>query len=143
MEQETPTTKHFAGLVLENELADSSDPNDLQSAVERIFDKLNAHLSIRFGSGGYHALLRRALTLAADDVSVLASVHISEDGSVEGFQGMTDSQSISDGSVAMLARLIELLDTFIGRNLTVRVLQNVWPNVEQVNAAGRPGESIG
>ena len=143
MEQETPTTKDLAGLVFSSELTDSSDLNDLRSAAERIFDKLNIHLSVRFGSGGYHALLRRALTLAAADVPMLASVHISEDGRVEGFQDMPEPQSICDGSVAMLARLIELLDTFIGRNLTVRVLQNVWPNVERVDAAVRPGESIG
>ena len=144
MEQKTPTTKDLAALVLSTERADASDPDDLQSATQRIFETLSAHLSIRLGSRGYRALLKRAVTLAAADSPVaLASIHVSEPGTMEGFGSLIEASMVTDACVAILARLIELLDTFIGRNLTVRVLNNMWPNILHVDAADRPGESIG
>lgn len=56
---------------------------------------------------------------------------------------MTHSQTASEGCVAILARLIELLDTLIGRNLTVRILHNAWPDAVQTGVPGRMGDSNG
>lgn len=56
---------------------------------------------------------------------------------------MTEAQSASDGCLAILARFLELLDTFIGRNLTLRVLYSAWPDAIQIDRAGRLGESNG
>src|SRR6187402_299774 len=129
MEQETPTTRDLAILVLSYEKTRNPEINGLNDAIQLTFDKLNGHLSIRLGSGGYYTLLQRAVKLATLDLPSLASIHVSHDGVLEGFQDMADSLDASDGCLAILSRLIELLDTFIGRNLTLRILHNAWPDV--------------
>lgn len=143
MDKEPPLAKDLAILVLSHERTDISDIKEFQSVVQRIFERLNSHLSIRLGTGGYHALLYRAVTLAASGSPWLASVHVSQDGLVEGFQDMSQYDAIYNGSVAILAHLIELLDTFIGRILTIRILHNIWPDVIQIDTVGSLGESNG
>jgi hypothetical protein len=128
-----PTTKDLAILVLSNECGDDADLNTLQDAAARTFDRLRVHLSERLGARGYYALIKRAVTLASTDFPWLLSVRISEDGHPDGFQSMALSESTFDACVSVLARLIELLDTFIGRSLTARILNNAWPNAIQVD----------
>ena len=88
MEQETPTPKDLAVLVLYYEKTKNCESDGLMDAIQRRFEKLNEHLSIRLGSGGYHALLRRAAALAIGDLPWLAPINVSNDGTLEGFQSI-------------------------------------------------------
>jgi hypothetical protein len=138
MDQDTPSTRDLARLVLSDE-----PPSDSAQAVHAEFEKLRSHLSTRLGSGGYRALLGRARALAVSDLPWLAPVRIADDGALDGFQDITGSQDLMDGSVTLLSRLIELLDTFIGRRLTLRVLRSAWPHALPGDDAARPGEVNG
>jgi len=138
MAQETLSTRELALCILSFELEDGKDLQTLQGAVERTFAKLGAHLTVRLGSAGCRTLVKRAVALAANDLPWLASIEVSESGTLEGFQGMTEAGEVSDGVVAILARLVELLETFIGRTLTERMLHSTWPNAV---LAGRPGDT--
>jgi hypothetical protein len=131
MEQETPSHKDLAFRLFQSETAGASSPSEVQEAARRTFGKLNKHLSSRLGSGGYQALLRRALMLSVADCAWLTSVRVGEDGGLEGTDQAFVDRSISeltDGYVAIMANLIGLLDTFIGRKLCLRVLHSVWPD---------------
>lgn len=135
MGQETLSATTLAELVLAAEQGIDPKTGQLQDAVSRTFEKLNVSLSVRLGSAGYRTLQERAVLTAAFDHPMLISARVREDGSIEGIASAT-----FDESVAILARLIELLDTFIGRSLTARILHRVWPDVVP---ASWQGESNG
>ena len=103
----------------------------LGNAAQRIFEKLNTHLSRRLGSGGYQALLKRALALAAADFPWLAAVHVTETGDLAGLgtalAGRTALEA-TQSSRAILASLIGLLETFIGEDLCRGILRAIWPD---------------
>lgn len=108
-----------------------------------MFEKLDRHLSVRFGSGGYHTLLKRAISLAVTDDPALAAFQVSQSGAIVGYQDILAPQAACDGCIAILAHLIELLDTFIGRSLTARILRNSWPNAVPIEEVSQSGESNG
>lgn len=146
MEQDTQTQNDLAHLLFSGEWAGGSRVDELQNAIQGTFEKLNAHLARRLGAGGYHALLKRAVTLAAADFSWLSSVHVTANGTLEGFGPLSEVQTVSEmaeGCAAILARLIGLLETFIGRALCLRVLHAVWPDAVLRDADGSQGESNG
>lgn len=132
---ETPTTD-LAGRILVTELGVDSELPEVKSAVEKTFKKLSVLLSARLGTAGYSALLKRALSLAARDFPWLTSIRVSENGDVDGLDGVGEPKSMLAGSVAVFARLIELLDTFIGRMLTIRVLHGAWPDAVPIDTPG-------
>jgi hypothetical protein len=79
---------------------------------------------------GFRALFSRALALANEEVPWLRALHIKADGSLEGLDELEanlDENEIVEGEVVLVARLLELLITFIGPALTVRIIQDAWP----------------
>jgi hypothetical protein len=119
---------------------------ELPSAVRGTFEKLNTHLSNRLGSAGYQALLSRALALAKADFPWLDLVRVGKDGTLEGLFEAAASQNTSivvDGSVAIVSNFIRLLETFVGRDLSMRLLNGVWPNAIQIDDTGLKENSNG
>ncbi len=103
----------------------------------RICEKLRRSLIGLTGTAGYSSLLSRALTLAKRESPALAEVQTRPDGSLEGLKG----EAAKAGPV-LIAHLINLLITFIGEALTMRILQNVWPDFARSEALnGRVGDA--
>lgn len=78
-------------------------------------------------------LASRALTLARSEAPGLRAVQITADGHLHGMAESgpeTGKDQVEEGGVIFTARLMELLFTFIGKSLTVRLLQDVWPDVD-------------
>jgi hypothetical protein len=132
MSQATLQMRNFAERVLAceppgREASEAKTPEAFQ-----VFDKLRPHLAILMGNGGFRALLSRALALANAEVSWLSAVHVKADGSLEGLEELhaqLDPAVFFEGSVVLLARLLGLLMAFIGENLTVSLVREVWPKV--------------
>ncbi|BDI32123.1 hypothetical protein CCAX7_41740 [Capsulimonas corticalis] len=146
MEQETPSPKDLALLFVLNEQAAGSLSAGLHDAIQRTFEKLNAHLSKRLGSGGYHALLKRAFVLAAAEHPKLSMAQVGDHGKLEGLDAAFsdhESAELTEACVAILACLIDLLDMFIGRKLRMRMLNDVWPSAALTGKDGPEGESHG
>ncbi|WP_460452528.1 hypothetical protein [Alsobacter sp. SYSU BS001988] len=97
----------------------------------RALEKLGPHFSMMMGRGGFHALLMRALVLAAAEVPWLTTVQV-VDGELEGL-GVAHSKSegadFCNGEVVLLAQLLGLLAAFIGPALTLRLLSQIWPQL--------------
>ena len=94
--------------------------------------KLRPHLVTLVGNSGYRALLSRALALAKADIAWLRTIHVKADGSMEvpaDLGAKVDSAEILEGRVVLLAQLLGLLVAFIGENLTVRLVSEIWPKV--------------
>jgi hypothetical protein len=98
--------------------------------------KLRGPLGKLIGIGGFHALLSRACALAGTEVPALRALPTRADDSLEGLKELEaklDSLAIDEGQVVLVAQLLGLLITFIGRALTLRLLRNIWPKSDEMN----------
>jgi len=98
----------------------------------QVSDKLRPHLATLMGTGGFRALLSRALALATVEVPWLRSVHVKADGSLEGaaeLHSRLGPDKFLEGRVILLAQLLGLLAAFIGETLTLRLVRDAWPKV--------------
>jgi len=132
MSQATQQMHSFARRVLACEPPGREPSEAKPPEAFQVFDKLRPHLATLMGNGGFRALLSRALALAKAEVSWLSAVHVKADGSLEGLKelrGQLDSAEFFEGSVVLLAQLLGLLVAFIGENLTVLLVREVWPEV--------------
>jgi hypothetical protein len=132
MSQATLQMQSFARRVLACEPPGRKPSEAKSPEAFQVFDKLRPHLATLMGNGGFRALLSRALALANTEVSWLSAVHVKADGSLEGLEelhGQIDPAEFFEGIVVLLAQLLGLLVAFIGENLTVRLVREVWPKV--------------
>jgi len=132
MSQAVLQMRNFAQRVLACEPPGRKPSEAKTSEAFQVFDKLRPHLATLMGNGGFRALLSRALALANAEVSWLSAVHVKADGSLEGLEELhaqLDPAEFSEGSVVLLAQVLGLLVAFIGENLTVSLVREVWPKV--------------
>lgn len=110
-----------------NKLPEATPP--LVSLVDK---RLRPHLAALMGSVGFRALLSRALALANEEIPWLRAVHVKADGSLEGLDELkahVGSDEILKGCVVLLAQFLGLLVTFIGEDLTLRLVRESWPKL--------------
>jgi len=131
MNRASKEMRMFARRLIDNEALESMSSKTNMSAF-RVTDQLRPYLSTLMGTGGFRALLSRALALAATEVSWLRTVQVHADGSLEGVEqahAKLGSDEFSEGRVVLLAHLLELMAAFIGEILTLRLVREVWPKV--------------
>ena len=113
--------------------APSDDTRDMFRAAELALVELGARLSGLVGADGYRALVARAVQRAASEFPVLQSVKpgTAPPGRLVGLPAPDSRHATAtearNAAVALLAELLWLLDEFIGRDLTQRVVVLVWP----------------
>jgi hypothetical protein len=93
------------------------------------------------GVAGFRSLLSRALTLAKAEAPSLSAVQVAADGSLKGLDELasqTGKEQAKDGGAILIAQLIGLLLTFIGEGLTLRLVQDVWPEAAFDATVARP-----
>lgn len=99
-------------------------------AAIRVCDKLGRALALVAGNRGYRSLLARALALASAEVSWLTQAEVGPGGSLElsaEAEAKLGRKEAERGGLALVGHLLELLATFIGEALTLRLVQQVWP----------------
>jgi hypothetical protein len=132
MSRATPRTRAFAnGLIAYEAGGKKSSATKVRAAFD-VCEKLRPHLATLMGSVGFHALLSRALAVANTEVACLRAVHVKADGSLEEIddvEGQVASEEMAEGSLVLVAQLLGLLVAFIGENLTLRMLREVWPKL--------------
>lgn len=96
------------------------------TAALLVCDRLRPHLATLMGNIGFKALLSRALALAAAENPSLLSLHIKADGSFERAEAAV-AVTAPEGGAALVVQLLGLLATFIGEDLTLRLVRDVWP----------------
>jgi hypothetical protein len=104
--------------------------NTKNSVTFSVPEKMRPHLVALMGNGGFQVLYSRALALASVEIPWLRATHVKTDGSLEGFEGILPQlapDEIFEGRVVLLAQLLGLLVAFIGEDLTVRLVCEVWP----------------
>jgi len=127
----------LAGRLIALEATGSKSPSMTFPAAFAACEKLRRPLATLLGDVGFGALLSRALALAASEVKWLGVVHVDPGGALEGLAGPQATISPAEsarGGVVLLAQLLGLLSTFIGSDLTLRLVREVWPKLD-VDAA--------
>jgi hypothetical protein len=122
-------------LIKEETLEDGGEDSAARAAF-RICEKLRAPLSTFTGVAGFGSLLSRALALAKPKAPWLEGLQLKPDGSfnftAEREARLHTAEAVSGGA-ELVTQLLELLATFIGEALTLRLVQNVWPNAADQN----------
>jgi hypothetical protein len=102
-------------------------------AAFRVCQKFREPLYVLAGAAGYRSLLSRALALARPREPWLAGVKCGPDGTLEfpgGDEAWGDVESAARGGALLVTELLDLLSTLIGDTLTLRLVRNVWPDVD-------------
>ena len=123
-------SRHLAQRLLTYEAVAGENSEPAESGAFRVCAKLRRPLITLAGIAGFRSLLSRALTLARAEAPSLSAVQVAADGSLKGpdaLASQTDMEQASDGGAVLIAQLIGLLLTFIGEGLTLRLVQDVWP----------------
>jgi hypothetical protein len=125
-----PESRYLAQRLLTYEAVASKNSEPAESAAFRVCAKLRRPLITLAGVAGFRSLLSRALMLARAEAPTLSAVQVAADGSLNGLDELepqTDKAQARDGGAILIAQLIGLLLTFIGEGLTLRLVQDVWP----------------
>ena len=102
--------------------------------MERVCQALHTRLAPLVSAAGFNALLARAAKLAVREFPFLAAIdaittpNCSFDGLRQAAEGR-DPAEVADALVAILANFLWLLVIFIGENLGLRKVHEVWPDV--------------
>jgi hypothetical protein len=132
MNRDTPQMRNFAKRLMATETGGSKSYETKILLAFHVCEKLRLHLATFMGSTGFQTLLARALVLAAAEVSWLRGVRVKADGALEGVEELQTKRApdeLFEGGVVLLAHLLGLLVAFIGENLTLRLVREVWPKI--------------
>ncbi len=125
-----PESQHLAQRLLTYEAVAGENSEPAESAAFRVCAKLRRPLITLAGVAGFRSLLSRALTLARAEAPSLSAVQVAADGSLRGLDELEpqiDKEKARDDGAILIAQLLGLLLTFIGEGLTLRLVQDVWP----------------
>jgi len=132
MNRATSQLRNFARRLIAAEANGRNSSGAKGSAAFPVPEKLRPMLSMLVGNAGFQTLLARALTMATEEVPWLRAVTVTADGSLEGWEPLhaqLTPDKFLEGRVVLAAQLLGLLVAFIGENLTVRLVREVWPKL--------------
>lgn len=132
MSRATPLMRNFAERLVACESQPTKSSGSPAPVVFHVCEKLRPHLTTLIGKGGFGALVSRALALSSAEAPGLRAVQVQADGTLAlggevGEPG--NGEKLAEGGVVLLAQMLGLLEAFIGQNLTVRMLCEVWPTL--------------
>jgi hypothetical protein len=143
MSRATPRTRDFAKGLIAYEVRGNKSSKTKAPAAFHVCEKLRPRLATLMGTAGFRALLSRALVVAHAEVAWLRAVQVKADGSLErldGLEAQADPEEMAEGSVVLVAQLLGLLVAFIGENLTLRMVRDVWPKLSLKDLHFGPGD---
>ena len=133
-------TRDLARRLLSNEARSGKTSDSKEAATLHVYEKLRESICGVAGTAGFQPLAQRALALARAEAPGLGGLRVSRDGSLEVLEGLEAPIGIDkidkegaanhgavEGGVTLIARMLGLLQTFLGEALTLSLLRNVWP----------------
>jgi len=132
MSRATPKMRAFAERLIADEERGNKSPGIKAPGALQIFEKLRPHLATLMGTTGFRGLISRALMLAAGEAPWLCRLQVRGDGMVVGFDGTdwwADAEKMTEGNVVLVAQLLGLLVAFIGEQLALQMVREVWPKL--------------
>jgi hypothetical protein len=129
----SPNARETATQLLAYETGAGEPPDASFLPAIRVCEKLRRPICTLAGSTGFNALLGRALNLAKAQDPQLAGTRVQLDGSLEGFN---EPRIHEDGpaGLVLIEQLLSLIHAFIGQDLTLRLMAEVWPDLPALGA---------
>jgi hypothetical protein len=127
----SPETRDWAQRLLAYEAVAGETSAPADSAAVRVYEKLRRPLCALAGVAGFRSLASRALALARAEAPTLSAVQITADGLLRGLgelESQSDKGHAEQEGAILIAQLFGLLRTFIGEALTLRLVQDAWPD---------------
>jgi hypothetical protein len=140
-----PTTRDLARRLLVYEANAGKNSETTGSATMRVYEKLRGNLCVLAGVAAFQALASRALTLACSQVPRLRAVQVATDGKLQGISELepsmkADEDRLDEEGVILISSLLGLLLMFLGEDLTMNLVRNVWPDAAFDDGNPRTGE---
>jgi hypothetical protein len=132
MTRVTPQMQDVAVRLVAYETKESKSSESGRPAAFLACERLRPHLATLMGQGGFRAVLARALAVASTEEPRLAAVQVKADGSLDGWDKLevqVNPKELTESGILLVAQLLGLLVAFIGDNLTLRMVRDVWPKV--------------
>jgi hypothetical protein len=137
MSTASPEIQDLARRLIAFEASHDHSSEARADVAAQVIEELRLRLIRLAGVDGFRSLLSRALTLAKAEAPSLNAVHVGADGSVEGFDGIEQSQeagAATQAGTVLVAHLLALLVIFIGAPLTLRLVRDKWPDASMDGA---------
>jgi hypothetical protein len=132
MSRVTPQMRNFAKRLIANETLKNKSFETKSAEAFHVIERLRPHMVTLIGNGGFRALFSRALALSNAEVPWLRAMHVKSDGGMEGLEALREKlhpNEFLEGCVVLLAQLLGLLVAFIGPNLTLLLVGDIWPQI--------------
>ena len=133
MNRSCPQMREVAARLIAHELAANKASKSTPPAAFQVCEKLRPNLATLMGKAGFRAVLARALVVASVEVPWLNEVQVNADGTMEGWDTLAARVGAKEltegGGVLLIAKLLGLLAAFIGGNLTLGLVREVWPKL--------------
>lgn len=126
-----PEMLDWARRLLAYEAVAGKPSKPTESTAILVYGKLRYSLCALVGVAGFRSLASRALTLARTKAPDLSAVQVTADGFLQGLgelEPLSNKDQDEQAGVILLAELLGLLCTFIGVALTLRLVQDMWPD---------------
>lgn len=120
--------------MLVREAGTGDNVSAVAAATRRLCERLSQQMAPLLGDAGAAAIYARSLHLTERQVPGLAPIRASskeEHGPFTRVQHFIEHQEpavAADAAVAVLTTVGDLLTSFIGHNLTIRLLREAWPD---------------
>jgi hypothetical protein len=136
----TPAQQELAQWLLRHEgSADSGGPGGPLDSTERVLRRLSPGVTALVTTAGYRALLARALHVTKVRFPFLEGVQLSSgDAFIDGPR-VVPGEPNDIGLAEFIGNLIALLATFIGDDLTNRLIRGAWPDAPLERTGPGPG----
>jgi len=140
-----PMIRDWARRLIASEV--DADPLSAQPelATLRVYENLRRQLCAPVGIDGFQALASRALSLAKTHSPRLSRVKVLANGGLQGLNEVEFQMGIDeDGDVGtlLIAQLLGLLLTLLGEAATVRLVEDLRPQIEVKGRLDKTGTSI-
>ncbi len=109
-------------------------PEEIADAAQTAYRQLRERLVVLLGQGGFDALWARALRQTQiearlQDQTAGELPFASTDGVLHALVNTEDPTVTRERLIAVFGACIGLLYTFIGQDLSFRIVQQIWPDV--------------
>lgn len=124
----TPEHRRLATWFLAQEVSLEGGVTSTVEATGRAWGRLSRRLAQIFATSGSEALGKRAVYLAQDDFPFLKGPNgpIPLESLPAALEGKDEEQAVA-AAESVYANLVDLLITFIGEDLALRAIRDVWP----------------
>lgn len=128
-----PSIMELARQLLSFEATQCPGQDTSGRAIENIYIKLGARLTVLIGQRGFVALVERALHLARRETPTLAALSIDPHppNNLAGAREVANvrADDAETPFVGVVAHLIWLLMSFIGEHLSMQLIFGIWPHL--------------